>query len=48
MRDDTYQMQEQAKDVPRQQRKARTAVTKLDFLANLDIHSRAANVRLTR
>ena len=39
MRDDAYQMHEQAKDVPRQQQRARTAVTKVDFLANLNIHT---------
>jgi pyruvate kinase len=49
MREDTYQLHRLAKDVPRQQRNARTAsVTKVDFLSNLDINSRAANVRLSR
>ena len=48
MREDAYQLHRLAKDVPRQQRKARTSVTKVDFLSNLDINSRAANVRLTR
>ena len=47
MRDDTYQLHKLAKHVPAMQQKARRAVTKVDFLASLDITSKASNVRLT-